>query len=312
MKNLLQDLDEDMIRIPPFVDSHMHFTVDGRPASDKELTEIINTCKRNGVLSLKDMGHKSGIGFKARKASPGDVRVRTSGYALFKKGGYGTFLGKGIEGKEEIRRAVREISDAGADFIKVVNSGIVLSKGPGLVSEGGFDPEELRIICEEARERDLEVCCHANSDRAIRDAVTAGVASVEHGFFISRETILMMAEKGVSWTPTAFALLGIASLLGLPEKRYVEEAVEGHLLSIHYAASLGLKLRVGTDSGSKGVRHGEAFFEELRLFEKAGLAFDQIISAACMGKEEMEKGNFLVVKRGFISAGAPAPPDKPE
>jgi hypothetical protein len=303
MQDRPQHDDDNIITIPPFVDAHMHFTVEGRPASGSDLKEIINTCRRSGILSLRDMGHKSGIGFSARKNSPDDFHVITCGHALFRKGGYGAFLGMGIQGKEEIRQAVCELSDAGADFLKVVNSGIVLSRGPGLVSEGGFSSEELRIICEEARQRGLDVYCHANSDRAIRDAVAAGAASIEHGFFISRQTIAMMAEKGVSWTPTAFALLSIAPGLALSERTYVEEVVEKHLESIYYAASLGLKLQIGTDSGSKGMRHGKAFFEELRLFKKAGLPFDKIISAACMSGGEMEKGSFLVVRRDFISSG---------
>jgi imidazolonepropionase-like amidohydrolase len=293
-----------MIRIPSFEDSHMHFTIEGRPASERELSGIMDAYKRHGIFSLKDMGHKSDVGLGVEKASVEGVLVRTAGHALFKKGGYGTFLGKGVEGKEEIKRAVKEISDAGADFIKVVNSGIVSSKGTGLVTEGGFSFEELRIICEEAKGRNLEVSCHANSDRAIRDAVTGGVTTIEHGFFIAKETIRMMAEKGTSWTPTSFALLCLASTLEPPEKKCIEEIIEGHLSSIHYAASLGLKLRIGTDSGSRGVKHGESFLHELRLFKKAGLTLEQILSSACTGKEAMEKGNFLMVNKDFISTGA--------
>jgi imidazolonepropionase-like amidohydrolase len=296
-------LDKDILRIPPFEDAHIHFTFDGRPASEEELSGIMDSCAGRGIFSLKDMGHKSGIGLNAKKVSAGRVTVRTACFALFRKGGYGPFLGRGVEGKEEIRNAVKEISDAGADFIKVLNSGIVSPKGPGRVTEGGFTPEELSVICKEAEGKNLEISCHANSDRAIRDAVTAGVNFIEHGFFVSEETILMMAGKGISWTPTAFALLSLAPTLGLSERRYIEKVVEGHLASINYAASVGLKLRIGTDSGSKGVRHGESFFEELRLFKEAGLTLDQVLSAACVEREEMEKGNFLTVNKDFISAG---------
>ena len=303
MQNLSRDSNEDVIRIPPFQDSHMHFTRAGGLPSTEELKGIMDTCERYGIFSLKDMGHKSGIGLDVRKASGGKVTVRTAGYALFRKGGYGTFLGKGVEGKEEIKRAVKEISDAGADFIKVVNSGIVSSKGSGLVTEGGFTPEELSIICEEAKRRNLDISCHANSDRAIRDAVAAGVTSVEHGFFVSEETIRMMAEKETSWTPTAVALLSLAPTFKPSEREYIEEVVERHLSSVYYAATLGLKLRIGTDSGSKGVGHGESFFGEIRLWEKAGLSVHHILAAACMDGDESEKGNYLLVRKDFISSG---------
>ena len=69
---------------------------------------------------------------------------------------------------------------------------------------------------------------------------------------------------------------------------------------MQYAASIGVKLEVGTDSGSKGVRPGESFFKELRLFKKAGLSFEQILSAACLDQAEIEQGNYLLVENNFI------------
>ncbi len=303
MQNLSRHSNEDVIMIPPFEDSHMHFTIEGTPASTEELKEVMDTCKRYGIFSLKDMGHKSGAGLNAKKDARRGVSVKSAGYALFKKGGYGTFLGKGVGGKEEIIRTVREIADTGADFIKVINSGIVSTKGDVPITEGGFSPEELKIITEEAQKRNREVACHANSDTAIRNAVEAGVSSIEHGFFVSGETLHMMAESGTAWTPTVYALWTLASLKEPPERAYVQKVVEDHLASLHYAASIGVRLRVGTDSGSRGVGHGKAFFDEMRMWEKAGLALEQILSAACMDKEEIEKRNYLVVGKDFVSRG---------
>ncbi|MCL4476101.1 MAG: amidohydrolase family protein [Nitrospirae bacterium] len=279
----------------------MHFTIEGRPASGEELSGIMDSCKRCGIFALKDMGHKTGIGLEFRGIIGQEVSVRSAGYAIYKKGGYGSFLGKGVWGKEEIIRTIQEIADAGADFIKVINSGIVSTKGSGMITEGCFSPEDLKIIHEEALKRNLELACHANSDTAIRNAVEAGVSSIEHGFFISRETLHMMAESGTAWTPTAFALRTLASIVEPSEKRYIEKVVETHLSSLQYAASIGVRLRAGTDSGSKGVRHVASFIEELRLWEKAGLSLEQILSAACMHEEEIEKGNYMLVRRDFLS-----------
>lgn len=279
----------------------MHFTLYGRPASEEDLQGIMDGYTRHGIFSIRDMGHKSAIGLKAVRLTRGRVKVSTAGYALFRTGGYGAFLGKAVTGKEEIQSALKEIADAGADFIKVINSGIVTSGAPPQVTPGGFSPEELRIICEEAGMRNLQVSCHANSDKAIRDAVMAGVTSVEHGFFVSRETLRIMAEKGVAWTPTACALLSITPTLRFNEKHSIEEVIAGHLSSIYHAASLGLRLRIGTDSGSLTVQHGDSFFDELRLFERAGLTLDQILSASCMNEKDVISGNFLIVKKDFIS-----------
>lgn len=256
-----------------------------------------------GIFSIDDMGQKNapGLEFKAgvERENRG-FKIRTSGQALFKKGTYGGFLGKGVSGKDEITKAITALALAGVDFIKVINSGIVLPQGETPVTEGGFSDEEWRVIRGEAGRHLLKIRCHANTDPLIRQAVAFGVSSIEHGFFISRETLHWMVEKKVSWTPTVFALLSIKPFLSREERGLVEKIVDNHLKALYYGASFGVKLQVGTDSGSKGVGPGESFFKELRLWQRAGLSFDQIISAACQDREEIEKGNYLVVKSDFI------------
>lgn len=295
------------IIVPPFQDSHIHFTVEGAPANPEELYGIKKDLLRSGIMAVCDCGHKSGIGLEAKKLLTNDMtdsfRIKSAGRAIYKKGTYGVFLGMAVSSSEEIKRAVDEIANQGADFIKVINSGIVHFNDVPYVTPGGFDYEELKVICESSRIKGLQVKCHANSDAAVRSAVNAGASSIEHGYFISNETILMMAEKNVSWTPTVFALLCFASILPPAQRTLAEEVVEHHLSSINYASSVGVNLRVGTDSGSKGVRHGNSFFEELRLFQKAGLSFEQITKASCLGMEEIGKGNFLEIKKDFITSG---------
>ncbi|HEX8948440.1 MAG TPA: amidohydrolase family protein [Dissulfurispiraceae bacterium] len=291
-----------MRKIPPFRDAHMHFIEDGRPAVQDRVREIGAWYVRSGVFAARDMGHRSGSGLGAKEILETFLHVESAGYALYRKGTYGSFLGKGVSGEDEIRRAVGEAAHGGADFIKVINSGVVDAKAAGSVTEGGFTYEELKIIAGEAKARGLEVICHANSDAAIRNAVRAGALSIEHGYFVSDETLHMMAGMQVSWTPTVVALVRASAAMASGEKRLVEEVIDKHLAAIHCASSIGVKLNVGTDSGSRGIVHGEAFLDELELFRKAGLTFEQILSAACMGREEIEKGNYLVVEEDFIAS----------
>jgi imidazolonepropionase-like amidohydrolase len=292
-----------LIRIPPFSDAHMHFTRDGRAASDEEISRIIEAYRRTGIFAITDMGHRTGVGLAARKMAKGELEVKTAMSAVSRSGGYGAFLGRPVSGGQEIRKAVKEIAQSGADFIKVINSGIVSVRENSRVTEGGFSREELKIICDEAGERNLAVACHANSVKAIEDAASAGVASIEHGFFITHTVLHMMAESGVSWTPTVFALAAFSYTLLPPERKYIEGVVEKHLESVSYASSIGVKLNIGTDSGSRGVRHGESYIEELRLFRRAGLSLDSILSCACMDRSEIEKGNYLLVEEDFIDTG---------
>ena len=292
-----------MIRIPPFRDAHMHFMIDGRPAMVEALPQIRDHYRKCGVLSVEDMGHRVGIGLVAKRVLGGSFIVRTAGWALYRRGEYGGFIGKAVSGNEEIRRGVADLADAGADYIKVINSGIVGTRRDEPVATGGFSGEELKALCMEAGERGLRVVCHANSDEPVRRAVLAGVSSVEHGFLISRETVLMMAEAGVSWTPTVVGLKNILPSLDADGRRYVEEVLEGHIIAIGEASLAGVNLKTGTDGGARGVQHGESFFEELLQFRKAGLSLESILSSACMSPRELEKGNYLLVKRDFMSTG---------
>lgn len=302
MKAVSEESDPGLLRIPPFRDAHMHFMIDGRPAWTEELPEISSIYRKCGILSAYDMGHKSGIGLAAKKSLDGSFKVKSSGWALYREGGYGSFMGKAVSGNEDIRRAVAELSDAGADFIKVINSGIVSGRREEPVTAGGFSAEELKVICAEACQRDLRVHCHANSDEAVSNAVLAGVSSIEHGFLISDATVRMMAEAGTSWTPTSIALKKVIPFLDSEGRKHVEEVLERHLIAIHEASAAGVKLRTGTDAGARDVRHGKSFFEELLMFRKAGLSLQEILAASCMSPGEVDEGTFLLVKKDFIEA----------
>ena len=300
MQKYLIDTTMDTLKIPPFRDAHIHFTVGGKPASAEQLLKIKDTCIKHGVFALTDMGHRSGIGLEARKILHGHIEMRSAVFAMYKKKSHGTFLGIGVTDNKEIKRTIKTISDAGADFLKVIVSGIVCPRGGGLSTTIGFSLEELEIIANEAKERNMEFVCHANADSFIRNAIEAGTSSIEHGFYISNETLHMMKEAGVSWTPTVTPLQSIKEHLESPEIRYIEDTTEQHLASINYAASIGVKLNVGTDCGSKDVHHGDSYFDELQWFHKSGLSLKHILSAACMNDEEIEKGNYLLVKKDFV------------
>lgn len=281
----------------------MHFVLEGKPAQPDEILKIMLQIVRCGIFSVNDMGYKTGVGLEAKKLlkeASIPLKIKSAGYAIYRKGTYGVFLGRGISEKREIKKVIDEITSVGADFIKIVNSGIISLKGGVHITPGGFPLEELKILCNESKKRNLEVACHVNGDSAIKNAVEAGVSSIEHGYFVSNETLHMMKDRNISWTPTVFALLAYSLMLLPSEKQHIERIIENHLASINYAASIGVKLNIGTDSGSMGVKHGNSFFDELQLFQKAGLSLEQTLSAACMDDKEIKKGNYLIVKNDFI------------
>jgi hypothetical protein len=297
-------MNKRVIKIPPFRDAHIHLMMEGRQATFEECHSLTAQFLYQGIMAVADMGHKRSPGLEFKKVSdqksPFPIKVHSAGLALHKKGGYGSFLGKGVSGKEDISSAVRNLAESGADFIKIINSGVVSLQEEKPVTEGGFSGEEWKVIQEEAAVLGLPVCCHANSDRAIRQAVDFGVSSIEHGFFISRETLQVMAEKNVAWTPTAIALLSLKAFLSPEERNRLSRIMAHHLEAMGHAASIGVKLQVGTDSGSRGVIPGESFYKELQLFKKAGLTLEQILFAACLDPEEVNQGNYLLVENNFI------------
>lgn len=248
-----------------FTDYHVHFYQDGKVVSFDIIEKILKLYSENNIKTVFDMGHKSALGFEIKKKYSHILNIKTCGYALYKDGGYGSFIGQPVKSKQEIPHIIHTLYKKGADFIKIVNSGIVTTNPKNPVSKGGFSFEELKIITEEAKLYGLKVACHVNGDDKIKEAIIAGVSSIEHGFFISYETINMMKEYKLEWTPTANALLSLTKFLQGIERKYIEDIVYGHLEKINTAKKLGIKINIGSDGGSKGIEHVEDFFKELKL-----------------------------------------------
>ncbi|MCX7770060.1 MAG: amidohydrolase family protein [Proteobacteria bacterium] len=250
-----------------YTDSHIHFYEDGQVVSFERLEKIINMYLSASINTIKDMGHKKGIGIYLKFQYKDKINIQTCGYALYKEGGYGSFIGLPIKDKKEIKTIIHSLYKKGVDFIKVINSGIVTTDPRKPISNGGFSKEELKIIIEEANNLGLKVYCHVNGDKKIQEAILLGADSIEHGFFISHESLIMMKELNVEWTPTVNALLSITKFLKEEEKNYIESIVKEHLDKIYFAKGLGIKINVGSDGGSKGIKHIESFFKELEILK---------------------------------------------
>lgn len=297
-----------MLRIPPFRDHHIHFLAEGKPVALPRALDAAAEYGRRGIFSIREMGTVNGIGLavqqRLRSLPQGPVGLEACGQALYRQGTYGSFLGLGVSGSEEIRRAVKGLAAAGADFLKIIHSGIVSLRSEGPVTAGGFSREELHVLGEESQNRALPLHCHVNGDAAIREAAALPAASIEHGFFVTRETLQLLREKGVIWIPTIFALAHLEAGLSADQRRERDRIIDGHLEAVAFAVSIGVRVRVGTDSGAGSLRPGVSFFEELRLLRRAGLSLAQIVEAACLGPEENREGDYLLVREDFIEKGS--------
>jgi len=238
--------------------------MEGQPLTASEIDRFTKILLEFNIKEIYDMGSRDGLGFKIRRyLEHTPITLRTCGYALYREGGYGSFLGRPVKDRDDIKRHIDELYRRDADFIKVINSGIISTEGR--VTEGGFSEEELRIIVEEAHEKGLKVFCHVSSAERIIEAINAGVDSVEHGFFMTEEALHMMKERDVTWTPTIYALVCFANTLDGRKREILEGIVRNHIKMVSLSKQLGVRINIGSDSGASGIRHGVAFFEEKKI-----------------------------------------------
>jgi imidazolonepropionase-like amidohydrolase len=194
-----------------------------------------------------------------------------------------------VDGVEEARRKIRELVRNGADVIKIATSGGVLSPRD-FPDKPGFALDEIQMMCEEARAAGLFVMSHAQAAIGIKNAVRAGVRSIEHGIYIDDEALALMIEHDTYLVPTLVAPLGVirAAEAGasIPADilRKATDVVETHRDSIRRAAAAGVKIAMGTDAGV--VPHGTNL-EELELMQSIGMSPTEVLVATTKTAAEL-------------------------
>ena len=185
-----------------------------------------------------------------------------------------------VSGVEEARRAVREQIGHGADLIKVYADW----------NHPTLTVDEMRVIVEEAHKQNRKVAAHATTAEGIRNAVTAGVDSIEHGHGADHEDLEMMKAKGTFLVPTVGAIEAWAEAHKndplTPEQRKKQAAFLQKMQdSIQAARSLGVKIAAGFDPSS-AEEHGRNA-TELAAMVKLGLPALETIQAATVNAAEL-------------------------
>ncbi len=196
-----------------------------------------------------------------------------------------------VDGIEDMRHKVREVLRAGADWVKLCTSGGVLSPGDAPES-AQFTVEEIAVAVYEAAAQGKRGMAHAQSNRGIKNAIQAGIASIEHGIYLDDEAIDMMLERGVYLVPTLVAPDDVLALAeerpGLVPAYAVEKSrsvMSAHRASFRKAVAAGVKVAMGTDSGV-GPHGGNA--RELALMvEHGGMTPMQAIVASTRSAAEL-------------------------
>ena len=220
-----------------------------------------------GITYLRDGGDRFGVCLRARElAAEYGIAYCTPAFPICKKGRYGGFIGRSWETFADYQALLAQARAAGADFIKLMVSGLMDFSAFGVLTEEPLTGEEMRCLVAAAHDQGFAVMAHANGARTVEAAAEAGVDSVEHGAYLDESALQAMAENGTVWVPT---LSTIGNLRG--KGRFDEGAVAAILDSAlentaRFAAMGGL-LAPGTDAGAWAVPHGSV--TEYALLEQA-------------------------------------------
>lgn len=289
--------------LPGLVDAHAHLFLDGGPTDTKtrsehlkqpleQLTAAARASARQslacGITLVRDAGDRHGINNRIREEAqaPGSglARVRSTGLGIKRAKRYGAFMATDVDDAQSIRDSVRALA-VHNDEIKLILTGIIDFDAGAVTDEPQFTLDEARIVVETARASGRNTMVHCSGAKGLAIAAAAGVGSIEHGFFMGREHLALMAEKRVAWTPTFCPVhfqWAHPEIVGWKPQTvgHLRRILDEHARALALARDLGVTVLLGTDAGSMGVRHGDAVFEEIDRFLEAGLSLEQTLRAA--------------------------------
>jgi imidazolonepropionase-like amidohydrolase len=307
--------------VPGLINAHAHLEMNGEPDTQtfyliRTPTERTLDAARNarlaleaGVTTLRDLGGKESNAIALRDAiANGDhigPTIVPAGRALCMTGGHGAFIGRETDGPWDARKAVREQRKAGAGCIKLIATGGVLTKGavPGLDQ---LSEEEMHAAIVEARTHGLRVAAHAIGTSGIKNALRAGVDSIEHGHLLDDEAIELFKARGAYLVPTLAAVSCIyenAASGAQPDfvVRKATELYERAQVNIGKAWRAGVTIAGGSDAGTPYNRHQDYAYEVELMSTMLGMSAQQALIAATA-----TSGALLGVDAGTLAPERPA------
>lgn len=305
--------------LPGFIDSHLHLMANGFLMDENMYNPLstffykaVENMRRTvdaGVTTVRDCGWAdSGVKMAVEDGLITGPRMQISITPLSITGGHFDFYLKSgfdmkisypgypnsiCDGVDEVRRKVREIMRAGAEVIKVMATGGVISANDS-PEHPQFSAEEFNVIVEEARTRGLRTMAHAHGAQGIKNAVMAGINSIEHGTYLDGESTELILERDVYLVPTLITqkFNKIKAESGDIPEYGVEDALkifDIHRKNMGKAYKAGVTLVMGSDCGV--VEHG-VNLQELGLLHEIGMKpMEAIMSgtkvaAECLGWQD--------------------------
>jgi imidazolonepropionase-like amidohydrolase len=288
--------------MPGLVDAHAHLFLDGAPTDGptrsahlkkplEELTEAARQSARQslacGVTLVRDAGDRHGINNRVRDEAATEssmARVRSGGLGVKRPKRYGAFMAMDVEDADGILNSVQKLA-ADNDEIKLILTGIIDFDAGAVTDEPQFDLESAKLVVNTARAHGRKTFAHCSGEKGLAIAARAGVGSIEHGFFMTRETLAIMRDNQVAWTPTFCPVhfqWAHPEAVGWSDNTVgnLRRILDRHSEHLRLADEMGITLLMGTDAGSMGVEHGYAMFEEIDRYLEAGLSLEKTLAAA--------------------------------
>ena len=277
--------------LPGWIDAHVHLALDSldfyqclenwaQPCLIEEnMQGFLRRYLERGIVAIRDGGDLPGFSWLAKNRvnegiwpGPKVISVRE---AVNRVGMYGRFLGRGFKDILEWQEKERDFFDQGLDQLKVVVTGLIRFDDYQKVGPTQWSVEDLTELVNAAHRRGTLVMAHASGDEGISMAITAGVDSIEHGYYMTTRQLERMREKGIAWVPT---VAPIGNLLKYPNDRYsaheintLKRILEAQLAKIQEAYHLNVRLGVGTDAGAYKVPHAGSLYDEIEWMIQAGI-----------------------------------------
>ena len=276
-------------------DCHMHMILDGvewksaiaRHAEKPDIPWIrgvLETYRQQGYTYLRDGGDRWGAGAAARKLAPEyGIHYVTPLAPLCAKGHYGGFIGQVYGDLREYAGLVADHRAKGADFIKIMISGLMDFDRAGVLTEEGLSPARIRELIHIAHEEGFSVMAHCNGARTMEAAAIAGVDSIEHGAYSDRDALQAMVESKTVWVPT-LSTVGNLRGKGRFDEGAVQEIFRRACEAIAAFAEMGGLIAPGTDAGAWAVPHGCETEETLLM-------------GCGVSAEALQKGALAVIER---------------
>ena len=260
-----------------FGECHAHIIMDGvnyrhaidlhrNGPDDNVIREHLKIYQDRGITFVRDGGDALGVSARAKELAPEyGIDYRTPVFAIHKEGHYGSIVGKNFSTMPEFHKRVLEAKEQGADFIKIMTTGLLDFNAHGAITGTPLDAAEVKEMVHIAHEEGMAVMSHTNGTYGVQVAVEAGVDSLEHGNYMNEESLTMLSESHTVWAPT---LVTVRNLLG--DGRYADETlrpiIETAEENVRKAFGLGVKVAPGSDAGAYRVLHGQGIQDEMQAF----------------------------------------------